>query len=85
MNQNMVGVVLFSLQVDITVGSAIPQNESVDSNKLAIEITKARLWLKAVVQQVDTMDVKDRQQYDYTLFWVNTQQKILDELEGWEI
>lgn len=73
MNKNMVGIVPSS-----------PQDDRVDSDELAIEITKARQWLRMVVQQLDVLDCQQRQQYDYTLFWVNTQQKVLDELEGWE-
>jgi len=59
------------------------ENKGVDVNKLAMELITSKRWLLSVVDNLAHLSAEEERQYEYTLLWVQTQQKLLDELE-WE-
>ena len=59
------------------------KNKNVDVNKLAMELITSRRWLLSVADNFDSLSAEEKAQYEYTLTWVQTQQKVLDDVE-WE-
>jgi len=59
-------------------------HEEINTNKLAVEITKARRWLFQVVNGNENLGTQQQNQCEYTRLWVRIHQEILDDLEWGE-
>jgi len=58
--------------------------KDVDVDKLSLELIQARRWLLSVSKNLEYLTPEERNQYEFALAWVKLQQKVLDEMEGWD-
>ena len=59
--------------------------QDIDTNVLGLELAKARRWLWNTVHSGEPVVGERKTQCEFTLTWVQMQQKILDTLEKWEV
>jgi alpha-D-ribose 1-methylphosphonate 5-triphosphate synthase subunit PhnH len=55
-----------------------------DTNVLGLELMKARRWLWMMYHSGEPVVGERKAQCEFTLTWVQLQQKVLDNLEKWD-